>query len=1434
MKLFNLTPNYIKLFIFIVCFTIPSLLLGNPSPWESWREAYTNFENGEKLRDQGDYTKALDYFNKAIRHYRQVRRSRPDWNQRVIRRRIADCENEIERMKRLLNANTSTSKKSSPDEETSQEPQISSTTAQAALAAANARANAARKELNLLQLKYNEKLIELDTLRRSVEKSKNIENELTNLIRDQRLAKEKYAILNSKYQKLQNDSKQPKLQIQELNTRLLAQRMQLEQLKKKAQADLANIKKLEEDKQKMKAEGISNATKIKILNDSLARINNETSSLRINKELLDKKLSLNLITIKEVSSREEKLKEKVNELTNEVTIAQNKLRDALKEKGGNQKINTELLDTNKRLEQERNSFRTNLDATQLKLAQEKLRSTQLSQELHDLTIKFQTAQSARLQLEKERDALKDTATNDSALLKDAQSDIEKLRTQVKAMESDLKIAVEQSTTLKKRLANRESEDFKSITLARQERDKLNLELETTKTTLLDLKNQLELKTAKISTDELKLKELTSKYITAAAQAKSLQERLTSLEATKDKNTSFELLYKELQKNFQALQKENNENRLIAQAAKPREAELAQIKLRLVELDQLKNSLSKEQRLNEELKQGIRRLENDLAKLRPLSFELEKAKRELTYLVPLRKEVERLTTLNKQLASAKDLESQLATAKSQLATLKATRTELIQVKKLNNELIHDRKVLQEDLLKLRQLANTSSANAQLAQKLQKQYEELLKDYSLREAEVKRLLNIKETNLALEKDNVKLKQTITSLEKLKPLVNELAQAKLQLLENNQKLALLTNLKQQLDVTTTSLEKLKLEASKLRLAAAEANQAKIALAKLQQENKLLTNQAPKDKTAIAQFQGNIASLTQEVKLLKAENSTLKKSLADNQKNKFSNSTEFNLAQEKIKNQTTQITAQEKVIAFLKQKISELENSLKSNQYKYETQLTKDYTLLTTTHNNLKNQYQKALEDISKQKKQLDAYKLINTNASDVQLKFASLSQTNQKLLNQSNNLENENTILKKELTQLTALKTEVENLRNLNKELASAKKLEGELAQVRLKLAEFERIQSELARVTQLNQQLTTTRDELEKELMNRNNSRQYGSDIISYANTEKLIKGNPHDLVASGVLAESNGSMELAIWNYEQALKINPRFMDASKRLGRLLLRQEEYGKAAFHLARAHATFANDVELSIDTIKAYNGAKRFGNAAIIVEGLLKTNPDNAILHLAAADTFFGSGQTAKAKQSIQMAISLAPKAAKPYLEMARFLVRTNANSTNEAASLYEKARILGAKPDIELEPKLGSLLDERREMTDFLNSAADEASRNKDWKTAIWYYRQLLNLGRNKGSFVPKLAIAQLASGNSAAARETLAFNKVTPLSLVISSVIELSEGNLIKGMSQVKRAVKLNRSRPVQLPIDYPAMEIEINKILSKTSSVTVAQFKKLVQFNGSR
>ena len=62
----------------------------------------TCYEQGEGCRDRGEYTKALKAFPEALNHYNSVRRARPDWNQKVIARRIADCERECERMKRLL------------------------------------------------------------------------------------------------------------------------------------------------------------------------------------------------------------------------------------------------------------------------------------------------------------------------------------------------------------------------------------------------------------------------------------------------------------------------------------------------------------------------------------------------------------------------------------------------------------------------------------------------------------------------------------------------------------------------------------------------------------------------------------------------------------------------------------------------------------------------------------------------------------------------------------------------------------------------------------------------------------------------------------------------------------------------------------------------------------------------------------------------------------------------------------------------------------------------------------------------------------------------------------------------------------------------------------------------------------------------------------
>ena len=77
------------------------------TPWDAWRMAYTTFEQGEEFRDKGEYTKAKESFDKALSYYRMVRSARPDWNQRVISERIADCERESQKMTAFLGQESS-------------------------------------------------------------------------------------------------------------------------------------------------------------------------------------------------------------------------------------------------------------------------------------------------------------------------------------------------------------------------------------------------------------------------------------------------------------------------------------------------------------------------------------------------------------------------------------------------------------------------------------------------------------------------------------------------------------------------------------------------------------------------------------------------------------------------------------------------------------------------------------------------------------------------------------------------------------------------------------------------------------------------------------------------------------------------------------------------------------------------------------------------------------------------------------------------------------------------------------------------------------------------------------------------------------------------------------------------------------------------------
>jgi hypothetical protein len=126
--------------------------------------------------------------------------------------------------------------------------------------------------------------------------------------------------------------------------------------------------------------------------------------------------------------------------------------------------------------------------------------------------------------------------------------------------------------------------------------------------------------------------------------------------------------------------------------------------------------------------------------------------------------------------------------------------------------------------------------------------------------------------------------------------------------------------------------------------------------------------------------------------------------------------------------------------------------------------------------------------------------------------------------------------------------------------------------------------------------------------------------------------------------------------------------------------------------------------------------------------------------------------------------------------------------------------------DLEKQLSSLLDSRREMIRFLSGAATEAELGRDYGSAVWYYRKLVEL--KPEDFVPRLALALHRNNRSAAARETLEFNKPSRLGMAVLTVIELDSKNETAALHAARQ------SAGAKLPEDWQAMNMEIAKLKS--------------------
>lgn len=1395
---------------------------GSPrlSPWDAWRMAYTSFEQGEEFRDKGEYTKAKKAFDKALEYYNMVRESRPDWNQKVIAERIVDCEKESRRMSAFLGPAADKKEKA---------PSAPRQTAQ------SSQTEKMRKELS-------EAKAELAELRQRNEIRKNYETEISNLLRDQRILNERYSLLEKRYRAQEARLSEPDQKLRKFEEQVVAMRLQLDLARKEAAAARQQSSRAVMERNAMHKEKNAADNARRRAAEEVAAMRKENLSQNALLQKLRQELSDSAKREKGLAVRLETDHKKLQTLTSELNQLQIRYREKLAASGAGAAANAKLLEENKRLQESNAAMRKNegdllarnaamqkeIDSQRRQLAAELGKNTQNSRQ-----IKLQDVRLEALSKELEREK------NNTVILN---RELESMRRNAGSSADELKKLNAENKELKKRLKFRDSEDFKNLTAAREERKKLKDEILRQEQTIGTLRTELKISGEKYTALDRSNRELLSENRKLHAGRISYEDRLKALSGVSANSQELARQYAELKKNFTALQAENRQNKLAAEAAKPREAELARIKLRLAELDGLKQQLRREQSFNEQLNAVKNRLEREVRTLRSAGKENEELKAKLTDHQLLKSEVERLRKLNRELAEAQKLAAQVADLKMELAKVTPEAAEAGKLRRQNRELLQGKVLWENEIAKMKV---TLAAMKQQEQQLKTARSDL-------EKRSRQLENANRTITRLTAENRTLGTSVNDLETLRTksrrLVDDQAKTLQQLRGTEEELSRtrvelasqsrtakrtgeeLLETRQKLATASRTLSDLHLEIGKLRKLVPENARLQRTLAQIQREFKELQNQkgtsaasAPavlpqKADTAAAQQIAALKKKLSELQNVNEENRQLRNDLlqanSDARQRQTASAKELALLARKLKDE-------EKTSGTLLK-----ENQLLKNVNSKNLTLEQELASARILNNRMRSELEQLrpiraeLARLSKElKKNTDALRITKqqnnallaaaAETRRISAENSNILQINKELSNRSLKAESELAALKSELADYSRLRAEAAQLRRVAAELADAKSLAPELAQAKLRIARLEQMRDELVRQRRLNEELSRKHAELEKELAARPMPAFAPADFIPGASSKPV--GKAIDYISAGQIAAADDKNDLAIWNYRTALKLEPENSQAAELLGKLLALRGDFAEAAPMLSRARNAKPDSLDLALATAYAYIELKRFGNAEAVIDPIFKRNPDNPQLQIAAALIAAGNGQHARAAGLLRLAAARLPNDPLPKLELARLLYNTDTSRVFEAVKLYETARRQGAAPDLELEPKLASLLNKRSNMTSFLNSAAAEAARNKDWNSVIWYNRQLIDLDREPEKYRPRLAFAQYKKGSSGAALETLSMGNNTPLGLITKAFIHLMRKEKREAMQCAAQARSMNHGNPVALPADWTEFILEFRK-----------------------
>ncbi len=716
------------------------------------------------------------------------------------------------------------------------------------------------------------------------------------------------------------------------------------------------------------------------------------------------------------------------------------------------------------------------------------------------------------------------------------------------------------------------------------------------------------------------------------------------------------------------------------------------------------------------------------------------------------------------------------------------------RKLEKDLL----TLQNELVVIRNSSNTAaSRNADFERKLKsaeteikeiKQRENLLiAEKDQQNAEIKRLKDIEHEFDSLKRNFEALtaenRENRALLAAAKPREKELARVKLRLLELDRLKAALTREQQLNEELRSESRRLAGEAKTLRQRSSELDAARRRIAELEGTSKELEQLKNVQKEYL-----RLAAIEPELAKLKIRSGELEMQLKERH-------IQIRQLQDSLQDSGKKRSALEKEIAALQGKlrdIKELETMVATQNSEMERLNSMLKRFQSGDESVIPAEYRRQIDDLRRTAAALGP---LNDRHARLQKEFDQMKEQFTARINQLN--------LRCESAEEFGRRRneEINVLRKLNAELAEMNRNSSAALKNKVDQAQLDRLTAEISAMNKLYTEVTAERDRLNSEI----DALRRG--VAAEVPAVKIAE-SPEELSGAGLVAERNGNTELAIWNYRQALLADENFRPAHLRLGHILYDRKDFAGALPHLSAARTGGKFSLDLAVKTARCQIALKRYGNAKSIVDQLLKSHSGNDKVQLLAGLIESGSGSASAAEERLITAVRLAPQDPENLIELARFLADSITDRKGEAVKYYELARARGGAPVPELEKKLASLLDSRREMIRFLSGAASEAEISGDFGSAVWYYRKLVEM--KPEDYTPRLALALHRSGRTASARETLEFNKPTRLGMVVLTIIENDSGN----DSAALRAAR--QSAGAELPENWQALTMDVAKLKAST------------------